>query len=130
MKKEILVKKEVDFKKIKIKVWPRYVGNSEDDDIPTDFPLLENGVWCVFVDIDSGIINNWPIGDSRSMHIKVCDAGEYALYDEKGAEIIWYSGCVPNIVPGSYGYYIELEIDENGVITNWNPNADIDDFFE
>lgn len=98
--------------------------------MPTDFPLFKNSVWTAVVDVDSGRIENWPIGDSRTMHIKVCDAGTYSLFDETGAEVVSYSGYVPNIVPGSYGDYIELEIDENGVITNWNPKADIDDFFE
>ncbi len=130
MKRTITVKKEVEIKKVKISVEPRYVGDGEDDDMPTDFPLLQNGLWTAIVDVDTGAIENWPTGDIRSLHIKVCDAGSYSLYDETGSERVKFDGYVPNIVPGSYGDYIELNIDENGVITNWNPDADIEDFFE
>lgn len=75
MKRTITVKKEVEIKKVKISVEPRYVGDGEDDDMPTDFPLLQNGLWTAIVDVDTGAIENWPTGDIRSLHIKVCDAG-------------------------------------------------------
>lgn len=130
MKVTVTKKVEVEIKKIRIQVEPRYVGDAEDDDMPTDFPLLQNGIWTAMVDVDTGAIDEWPIGDSRTMHIKVCDAGSYALYDAAGSEVTAFDGYVPDIVPGSYGDYIELEIDENGVITNWDPNASIDDFFK
>lgn len=130
MKATVTKKVEVEIKKIRIRVEPRYVGDGEDDDMPTDFPLLQDGTWSAMVDVDTGAIDQWPIGDSRTMHIKVCDAGSYALYDATGSEVAAFDGYVPDIVPGSYGDYIELEIDENGVITNWDPSASINDFFK
>jgi len=130
MKATITVKQEVEIKKIRIEVEPRYVGDGEDDDMPTDFPLLQNGTWSAMVDVDTGAIDQWPIGDSRTMHIKVCDAGLYTLYDANGLAVAVKDGYVPDIVPGSYGDYIELEIDENGVITNWDTDASIDDSFK
>ncbi len=50
----------------------------------------------------------------------MCDAGTYSLYDVGGDCLATINGYVPNgVVPGSYGDYIELKIDENGFITNW-----------
>jgi hypothetical protein len=40
-------------------------------------------------------------------------------------------GYVPNdLVPGSYGDYVELSINEEGVITNWPKNPSVDEFFD
>lgn len=132
MKAKIKIEKEVEIKKIVISICPRYIGDSEDDDMPTDFPGLneEKNNWQAVVDIDTGKIEGWPAGEKRSMHVKVCDEGIYTLYDDEGNQVARIDGYVPNgIVPGSYGDYVELEIDESGVITNWPKTPDISEFF-
>ena len=64
--------------------------------------------------------------------MKVCDQGSYTLYDGNDIEIASIDeNYVPNsLLPGSYGGYLHLVIDENGVITNWKSNADFDDFYQ
>lgn len=133
MKTTIRVEKEVDINKIVIDIAPRYVGDSDDDDMPTDFPGLNETKdnWRAVVGVDTGIIEGWPIGEKRTMHVKVCDDGIYALYDSEGNQVARKNGYVPHgIVPGSYGDYVELDIDENGVITNWPKTPDLSEFFE
>ena len=133
MKTVIKIQKEVDVRKVVIDVRPRYIGDSDEDDMPTDFPGLDETKtnWLCGVNIDTGQIEGWPIGDSRKLHIKVCDAGIYSLYDDQGNLIAKKNGYVPNLlVPGSYGDYIEMDIDENGYITNWPKQPSIEEFFE
>lgn len=133
MKTTILVERAVEIKKLVINVSPRYIGDTDEDDMPTDFPGLNDlkNNWMASVDIDTGQIEGWPTGDAREMHIKVCDAGIYSLYDVDGDCVATINGYVPNgVVPGSYGDYIELKIDENGFITNWPKLPNVEEFFE
>ena len=133
MKATIKIEKDVDIRTVIIDIAPRYIGGSEDDDMPTDFPLLNANktAWVASVDIDTGAIAGWPQGDKRKMHVKVCDAGIYKLIDGEGNVVAERNGYVPNgVVPGSYGDYVELEIDENGIITNWPKHPDISKFFQ
>lgn len=127
------IKQEVEVKWCVIDIEPRYVGDNEDDDLPTDFPLLNEAKtqWRAKVDIDSGQIEGWPKGDAREMHVKVCDAGLYSLLDAEGKELARLDGYVPHgVVPGSYGDYVILSIDESGRITNWPKSPDVSEFFE
>ncbi len=133
MKTTILIEKAVDIKKVVIEISPRYIGDDEDDDMPTDFPGLNDlkNNWMASVDIDTGQIEGWPAGEVREMHVKVCDAGRYSLYEADGSMLAKIDGYVPNgIVPGSYGDYIELKINEDGFITNWPKLPDCSEFFE
>ena len=132
MKATVKIEKEVDIRTVIIDIAPRYIGDAKDDDMPTDFPMLNAAktAWVASVNIDTGEISGWPAGDARKMHVKVCDAGIYSLIDADGNEVIKFAGYVPHgVVPGSYGDYVELEIDERGVITNWPKSPDVSDFF-
>lgn len=131
MKAIFKIEKEFDIKKVVIDVSPRYVGDSEDDDMPSDFPGLDEtkSNWRAVVDVDTGQIEGWPQGDARELHIKVCDAGTYSIYDVNAERVAKIDGYVPNgLVPGEYGDYIILSIDENGFITNWPKNPSFEDF--
>lgn len=132
MKATVKIEKEVEIRNVVIDIAPRYIGDSPDDDMPTDFPLLneQKTAWVASVNIDTGEIAGWPAGDARKMHVKVCDAGTYSLIDAEGNEVAKFDGYVPHgVVPGSYGDYVELDIDERGVITNWPKHPDISEFF-
>ena len=133
MKTSVQVSKDVEIKYVVIDIAPRYIGDSEDDDMPSDFPLLneEKTQWRAKVNIDTGIIEGWPHGDAREMFVKVCDAGIFSLLDAQGNELAKLDGYVPHgVVPGEYGDYVSLKIDENGRITNWPKSPDVDEFFE
>lgn len=132
MKALIKVEKEVEIKTVIVTIEPRYIGDSEDDDMPTDFPLLDDAkeIWCASIDIDNGKIKDWPIGEVREMFVKVCDQGLYSLLDADGNEVAKIDGYVPNgLIPGEYGDYVDLKIDAEGVITNWPKYPDLSAFF-
>jgi len=107
------------------------------EDIPDDFPLLErvdedSYEWCVDVDIETGIIKNWPQGQNRKMNVKVSDTGSYYLLDENKDIIASIKGgYVPKkIIPPKNGYdkYIDIQIDESGKIANWYKKPDFSEF--
>ena len=130
MKAKVRVLKEIEIEKILISISPRYIGDSDDDDVPSDFPGLKNGSWDAVVMIDTGEILGWPQGDEREMYCKVCDAGRYTLYSSGGESVASIDGYVPHgVVPGDYGDYVHLKIGADGIIKNWPSKPDVSEFF-
>lgn len=131
MKTKVKATKEIELEKIIIDIHIRHVGDTEDYDVPTNFPLLNGNQWKAEVMIDSGQIVGWPQGVEQEMFCKVCDAGVYTLIDNEGNNIAQIDGYVPNeIVPGEYGDYVDLKISGDGIITNWPKHPCVDEFFE
>lgn len=117
---------EIDIATLRISVPVRY----EDEDIPFDFPFRHNDNWTAYVDVDAGRIAEWPKGKTGDMHMKVCDAGEYTLFDRDGVTVAQRAGYVPHgLIPGEYGDYIILKIAEDGTITNWPKHPKFTEFF-
>ena len=143
LKYKKLVETEVKFLKIDIPV--RY----EDDDIPFGFPFMikqddldkekcerwihygDHDRWIATVDLDSHKLIGWPEGKKGEFYTKVCDEGFYYLLDAEGNVIISIEqSYVPNkLIPpdDGYGDYINIEIDETGVITNWYGHPQVDE---
>ncbi len=117
---------EIDVKYVRIVAAVRY----DEEDIPNDFPGRRGDVWEVTVDIETGKILDWP-GPAFDVHMKVCDQGSYYLLDaEQKVLAAIEDNYVPNdLVPGSYGDYIEMNIAEDGTVTNWPKLPDVDEFF-
>lgn len=103
----------------------------EEEDIPNDFPLRTGDIWEAKINIDSGKIDGWPNGRSGQFSMKVCDEGTYELLSCDGEKIASlvneYVPC--DAIPGSYGDYVEMNIDETGVVTNWHKKPDVSAFF-
>jgi hypothetical protein len=131
MKATVKIEQEVEIKTVLVEIKPRYIGDTDDDDMPSTFPLLDADTWRARIDIDSGKIENWPEGEKREMFVKVCDAGSYHLFDAENKAIKSIeNNYVPNdLIPGEYGDYIDLKINGNGVITNWPQAPSISEFF-
>lgn len=107
---------------------PRRSGLDCADAMPADFPGRAGNRWRVEVDIPSHRIIGWA-GPACSLWFKVCDEGTYRL--KAGNEVIaeLVEDYVPNnIVPGHYGDYMHLLVDEDGTIVNWDPGASAEDF--
>lgn len=101
-----------------------------DENIPYDAPLRSGDMWNAIVNIDTGVIQDWPAGQSLDLEMKVTDSGHYALLGENFEVIAQNQNYyVPHCtIPGSYDDYIKLDIDANGVITNWRPDGSFDGF--
>lgn len=110
------IKQEVDVHTVVIDVPVRY----GDEDIPFDAPGRTGDAWRAVVLVDSGQIVGWP-GGALYIYMKVCDEGVYTLHDADGNELgKIHQDYVPHgVVPGEYGDYVELDIDETGRIRNW-----------
>jgi len=118
---------ETDIRFVKIDVNIRH-----EEDFPKDFPFRHGSTWSLTIDIDSGVILDWPQGVSGDLYMKVCDEGSYYLFDADMNQVgAIASGYVPNdLIPGDYGDYIGLEIDATGKVTNWPKHPNLDKFFE
>ena len=128
MKALIKVEKEVDIKKVRVDVAVRY----GEEDIPNNFPMRYGDKWIANIDIDEGRILDCPEGVSGHLHMKVCDQGSYFLYDIDGnlVKSIEHDYVPNSLIPGKYGDYIDLNIDEKGMISNWYWKPTFEDFFE
>jgi hypothetical protein len=134
MKATIKIEKEVDIKTVLVNAHVRYWEdasiNGVADEDGTLTPCREGDLWCPEIDIDTGVILNWPKGTTADIHFKVCDGGSYYLKDAEGNIVLKREDdYVPNqLIPGSYGDYIEMTIDVNGKIADWTPS--LDDFID
>ena len=130
MKVVVKVKTKVEVKTLKVKAGVRYWEDATVDGIEDEkgdlIPCRDGDYWCPEIDIDKGKITNWKQGVKADVHYKVCDDGSYYLQDSDGKTILSIeNNYVPEIMCPSdkgYGDYIIMNIDENGVIANWNPS--------
>ena len=106
------------------------INGVEDTKIGDNVPCKQGDLWCPEIDVVTGIIRNWEIGKTASVHYKISDCCGYKLLDAKGNVITSQEdGYVPNTLSPAergYGDYIIMNIDENGQIDKWL--FDIDDF--
>ena len=137
MKTEIKIKKEVEISTLivdaGVRYWEDATVNGVEDTTGTLIPCRVGDRWQISIDIETGIITNWPKGVTAKTHYKVCNDGIYKLADKDGNVLLTKEGYVPNILEvsrDSYGDYLILNIGDNGKISNWNNNPDIQDFFD
>ena len=126
---------EIEFDKLRIDIPIDTFDNGED--FPLACPIKCDNVymqWCVDIDIETGVIQGWPKGESRNLFEKVVDSGSYYLLDKDNNVVAAIEeDYVPNkCIPPTDGYsdYIDLHIDENGKITNWYKELDFSEFNE
>lgn len=106
-----------------VRYWEDGEVNGVQDEEGVLIPLRQGDVWRIFVNLDTGVIDDWPEGVTAKVHYKVCDAGVYSLIDADGKERAkreWY--VPPMLSPGGAGYgdYVIMKIDGTGKIDNWS----------
>lgn len=129
MKALIPTTKEVEITHVLVTLPVRY----GEEDIPNDFPLRQGKKWEAKIEIDTGKILGWPEGQAGEIeYMKVCDEGSYALLDAAGNVVLSIEqNYVPHgLIPGEYGDYVSLKINEQGIITNWPKRPDICEFLK
>jgi hypothetical protein len=113
-----------------VRYWEDATINGENDEDGDNVPFKSGDIWAPIVDIENGVIVDWPIGVVANIHFKVCDAGECFLLDEDKNKIAKYNNYyVPDefLCHGDDGYgdYIILDICESGKIKNYRkPSID------
>lgn len=117
--------------KAHVRYWEDTTVNGIDDNKNGDnVPCKQGEFWCPVIDVATGIIENWEIGETANIHYKVTDGCGWDLLGENNTVIKSQAdGYVPNtLCPAERGYgdYIIMNIDENGQIDKWC--FDIDDF--
>ena len=157
MKITILKPVEFEAKFLKVRAGVRYPEDSEfikvendhtvnyisDDEENPKMPFIEvendkyghkKFYWTPIIDLENGVIINWPKGVKVHVFYKVCDDFECTVYDEYYNEVLHYEGYVPDflaIEEEGYGDYIDMIIDENGCIQDWNiTSSDIQQLME
>lgn len=108
---------------------PKYIHieiySKDSDNIPEDYPFLKDGRLDLYIDIDTKQILNTPKQENLelgglNLFEKVVDTGSYYLLDEhKNTIASIREDYVPNCIPNEYGDYVDLEVNENGIVTNW-----------
>lgn len=126
MKLTIIDRREVNVKYLMLSVAVRF----DDEDMPYDAPLRDGDTWDAVIDLDTHTIEDWPQGQTLGFHMKVCDQGFYTLLDASMNEVTSLENAyVPSrLLPGAFGDYLELYIDEAGKIVNWLENASLKNF--
>lgn len=128
MKFQVMKKVEINLAHVVVLAPVRF----GDEKMAIDFPFRKGNYWEVKIELETGRIVGWPQGRVEDVHLKVCDSGTYNLLNYEGEiEGSVDLNYVPHgVVPGSYGDYIELEINEGGIITNWPKNICVSSFFD
>lgn len=114
-----------------VRYWEDATVNGEEDTEGKLIPLRVGDAWCPLIDIDTGIIQDWPQGTTADIHYKVCDAGIYKLLDADKNVVASIDGYVPNMMsPGGSGHgdYVIMTVDPSGRVENWE--IDFDEFVE
>lgn len=132
MKAKIKVEKEFEIQTLEVQARPRYWEdtdvNGEEDTEGTLIPFKVGNEWCPVIDIDSGVIQDWPKGTTAHINYKVCDDGSYYLKSENENVVLSieddYVPKMLDIMGDGYGDYITMNIDENGKIADWNPTLE------
>jgi hypothetical protein len=128
-----VISKEVKYLKAEcgVRYWEDGEVNGVEDTNGELVPLRVKDAWCPTIDLETGIIQNWPAGTTADLHYKVCDAGRYFLLDADQNVVREINGYVPKIMwPGGNGYgdYVIMTIGPDGQIANWK--VELEEFQE
>lgn len=130
---EVTIKsnKKVNVHTLKVSAGVRYWEDAEvngvDDTTGELIPCKNGDRWEPVIDVDSGKILNWRERTTADIHYKVCDDGNYKLFDSEDNLLSELDSYVPKIMypeDEGYGDYIIMKVDESGVIQKWNPTFD------
>ncbi len=120
MKVKVLVETEINVAKLRMCLPVRC---DDDEDMPYDFPLRDGEFWSATIDLETDVVEGWPQGRTGFVKdMKVCDGGIYELIDDSGKVLYKHECYVPDFLPGDYGDYIDIEINQNGKFSGINKN--------
>ena len=112
-----------------VRYWEDASVNGVDDSDGALIPFRNGDRWEPSIDLDAGLIANWPKGTTADIHYKVCDDGKYSLLSHDGKIVKQIEGYVPDIMcpkEQGYGDYIIMKVNEEGKIEGFT--VDLGDF--
>lgn len=123
----VSMRKDFPVRYLKCVIGVRYwedaeVNGVKEEDCNPSIPLRNGLYWEITIDLETGIIKDWPKATTAKVYYKACDAGMYYLLDEAMNVVKSYDGYVPNMLSpkeNGYGDYVILDIDANGHIDGW-----------
>lgn len=114
-----------------VRYWEDATVNGAEDEDGSLIPCRSGDAWTPTIELETGIIQDWPRGTTAEIFYKVCDDGTYRLISEDGSEVIRKNGYVPRCMSpkeNGYGDYVAMDVDETGRIIDWS--ADLSYFIE
>ena len=95
----------------------------DDDELQTDLlPDAEDGILNLTIEVATGKVCDWkPEAGAMNIWLKPRDSGVYKLFAPDGSLLAEVDeDYVPNgMIPGDYGDYVDLQINADGIVTNW-----------
>lgn len=127
----IAQRKEVAYLEVRagVQYWEDATVNGVEDETGKLIPCREDNYWCPKIELSTGKILNWKQGTTADIHYKVCDDGLYTLLDKENNTVTKKEGYVLDMMSpkeNGDGDYIIMEVDENGLIQDWN--VDLEEF--
>lgn len=135
MKIEMMIKQEYDIKvlmaELGVRYWEDSTVNGVEDTEGTLIPCRDGDTWRINIDIETGKILNWEQGFAAEIHYKVCDDGEYTIFDHLERPVKTKNWYVPACLcpkENGHGDYVIMDISIDGFIQDWD-NSTIAEFF-
>lgn len=136
MNLELKTTKTVNVKYLKCSIGARYWEdgsvNGQEDTNGDLIPLRIGDYWCPIIDLDTGLIKDWPSDKAASVHYKSCDDNEFSLLDSDFNVLHTQNSYVPDFLAindDSFGDYVIMEINSDGQIIDWDSKkVDLYDF--
>ncbi|BDD02477.1 hypothetical protein [Persicobacter psychrovividus] len=119
---EVTIKKEYDVKYLRVEAFIPFWEDARIDgsrDKEGKIPCRQGDMWKPCIEIETGRIINWEKGVSAETFYKVRDTGMYYLLDAENKVVAERGGYALACLGDSYGDYIELNIDAEGMIEGW-----------
>lgn len=114
---------DIDFMATKGKGEPKIPCAVKVKDEPESHICSDHWHWKPLIDIETGQIVNWTKGVTGNVLYKVCDEFACDVLDAERNTVFSYEGYVPDFMcprEEGYGDYIDMEIDEDGFIKDWD----------
>lgn len=120
--------------KAKVRYWDDAKINGREDASGESVPFKFGEFFSPLIDLEKGVVVDWPIGTVADFHFKVCDSGSYFLLNGDGVEI---GQIINDYVPSGvchgdngYGDYIIFSVNTDGEIVGYKNKIDQLEFFE
>lgn len=117
-----------------VRYWESAEVNAETCEKGSIVPFVRDGLWQPLIDLDKGVVVDWPRGTFAKFHFKVVDAGSYFLLDENKKQI---AAIHENYVPdglchgdSGYGDYIIFSVNTEGEILDYRKRLYLNDWID